>query len=115
MCVCVRACVGVRVVLGFTNNFFVCKCLSCGVLKRPCTIYVLRQKQQAGNIHIYNPSEQINKFRKYKSLRGPSCFKIHPYSFSGSQQLSLYIYIYICVCVCVCVCVYIYKLLIYFV
>ena len=38
---------------------------------------------------------KINKFKKYKSLRGPSYFKTYPYSFFGPTTTILYIYIYI--------------------
>ena len=69
-------------------------------LTRPCAIYVLWQKQQAGNIHVYKNkvNEWINS-KKYKSLRWPSFFKIYTY---------IYIYIYMCVCVCIYICIYIY-------
>ena len=36
---------------------------------------------------------KINKFKKYKSLRGPSFFKIYPYSFFGPTTT---IFKYIC-------------------
>ena len=41
-------------------------------------------------------NNKINKFKKYKSLRGPSYFKIYPYSFFGpTTTIFIYIYIYI--------------------
>ena len=52
--------------------------------------------------HVYK--NKINKFKKYKSLRGPSYFKTHTYTHTHTHTHThtyIYIYIYICVCVCV--------------
>ena len=61
-------------------------------LTRPCTIYVFWQKQQAGNIHICE--NKVNR-KKYKSLCGPTHFKIFLFSlWTYNKKLYIYIYIY---------------------
>ena len=76
-------------------------------LTRTCAYYVLWRKQQAGNIHTYIHTyihmcvcknvckNRINKFKKHKSLRGPSYLKHILILSLDLQQSSLHTHTYI--------------------
>ena len=70
--------------------------IECPIKKALCHISFLTKATSWKHIYIYiyiyNVCEnKINKLKKYKSLRGPSYFKIYPYSFFGPTT-TIFIY-----------------------
>ena len=60
---------------------------------KPCAIYVLWWKQQAGNIHVCK-NEIINRLKKYKCLREPIHLKLLFFIWTNSENFFLHFYIW---------------------